>query len=203
MRPFFVICLSLLTLVGMRALARTSDAPAIAISAPVAAGVKTSATNQVVKSAEPFPVTAVVSSNTVTFPLLLSRMPAPLMTNAVYHRTFGRKVIFGSDLSVQAFDVDQLHPSVLAQLDLDPDRLKADQLVLDQQYQQWAARFRQQLTQLLSTSPANAPAIPINDSSATSTNSSTNTNSPAHHGHYGGYHHVSAHINTQKNPPRP
>lgn len=146
-----------------------------------------------------YPVTAIVSSNTVTFPVLLSTNSRPLMTNAVFHRTFGRKVIFGEDLAIQAFDVDELHPSVLAQLDLDPDTLKADQAAIDERYQQWAAAFRERVKQLLST-PAGASSV---SAAAAGTNSATNsasTNMPPHHVHYR-YARASAGKAAHKSPP--
>ena len=127
----------------------TAAAPAKTADAP-----KTDATNQPAAATQPYPVTAIVASNTITFPILLSKTSEPLMTNAVYRRTFGRKVIFAADLSVQSFDVDKLHPSVLAQLDLDTNKAKADQEALDKQNQAWAIQHQQQTQQLLAAQAA-------------------------------------------------
>jgi hypothetical protein len=106
------------------------------------------------KVAEPYPVTAIVVSNTITFPILLSAKSEPLMTNALYHRTFGRKVIFEADLQLKSFDIDKLHPSVIAQLDLDTNKAKADQDALDKKNQDWAAQRQAQNQQLLSAEAA-------------------------------------------------
>jgi hypothetical protein len=118
-------------------------------SAPTADG-----TNQTSAAAQPYPVTAIVVSNTITFPILLSKNSEPLMTNAVFRRTFGRKVIFAADIAVQSFDIDKLHPSVIAQLDLDPDKVKADQDNLNKQNQAWAAQYQQQNQQYLAAEAA-------------------------------------------------
>jgi hypothetical protein len=115
---------------------------------------KPDATNQAPVVAQPYPVTAIIVSNTITFPVLLSKTSEPLMTNAVYRRTFGRKVIFAADLSIQSFDVDKLHPSVLAQLDLDTNKAKADQEALDKQNQAWALQHQQQTQQFLAAEAA-------------------------------------------------
>ena len=126
-----------------------TNAPAAA--APIKVdGPKSDATNETAKVAEPYPVTAIVVSNTITFPILLSAKSEPLMTNAVYHRTFGRKVIFAADLDLKSFDIDKLHPSVIAQLDLDTNKVKTDQDALDKQNQEWAAQRQAQTQQLLS-----------------------------------------------------
>jgi hypothetical protein len=140
-------------------------------------------TNGPAKPALLYPVTAIVSSNTVTFPVLLSNTSEPLMTNAVFHSTFGRKVIFGEDLSIQAFDVDRLHSSVLAQLNLDPDKLKADQQALDQRYQQWSTAFHQQLQKYLASESTSSAGNSSSIGDGTSTNSAA-TNTPPHHIHY-------------------
>lgn len=105
-------------------------------------------------AAKPYPVTAVVVSNKITFPVLLSKSSEPLMTNAVYSKTFGRKVIFTADLAVKSFDIEKLHPSVIAQLDLDTNKVIADQQALDKQNQQWAAQYQQQNQQYLATQAA-------------------------------------------------
>ena len=123
-------------------------------NAPAAGPVKTDTTNETAKVAEPYPVTAIVVSNTITFPILLSAKSEPLMTNAVYRRTFGRKVIFAADLQLKSFDIDKLHPSVIAQLDLDTNKAKADQEALDKQNQEWAAQRQAQNQQLLSAEAA-------------------------------------------------
>jgi hypothetical protein len=170
MRTFFGICASL----AMFAFACLGTQPAATNS---------EAKSDAAKPAQPYPVTAVVASNTVTFPILLSRNSEPLMTNAVFHRSFGRKVIFGEDLSVQAFDYEKLHPSVLAQLNLDPDKLKADQEALNQQYQLWASQFQKGIQQLLTSESATTTAAGGTGTEATSTNSSA-TNTPNHHWHY-------------------
>jgi hypothetical protein len=115
---------------------------------------KSDAANETAKVAEPYPVTAIVVSNTITFPVLLSSKSEPLMTNAVYHRTFGRKVIFAADLQLKSFDIDKLHPSVIAQLDLDTNKVKSDQDALDKQNQEWAAQRQAQNQQLLSAEAA-------------------------------------------------
>jgi hypothetical protein len=135
------------------------------------------------KPEQHYPVSAIVSSNAVTFPVLLSNTSEPLMTNALFHSTFGRKVIFGEDLSIQAFDVDHLHPSVLAQLNLDPDKLKADQQALDERYQQWTAAFRQQLQKYLASESTPTTGNSSGISNGASTNSAA-TNTPPHRIHY-------------------
>jgi hypothetical protein len=142
-----------------------------------------------------------VSSNAITFPILLSKNSQPLMTNAVFHRTFGTKVIFAEDNSIQSFEFDELHPSVLAQLDLDPVQLKADRAALDQRYQQWATQFRAQLQQLLSARSS----TPTNGTSGTtdtaaSGDNSTSTNSTPHHHFY--HYHLPRVATSGKSPPR-
>lgn len=133
--------------------AATSAKPAA--TAAAADSAKTESTNQPAKPAEPYPVTAVIVSNTITFPILLSKTSEPLMTNAVFHRTFGRKVIFGdADFAVKSFDIDKLHPSVIAQLNLDPDKVKADQETLDKDKQAWNAQYQQQNQALLANAAA-------------------------------------------------
>jgi hypothetical protein len=136
----------------------TATAPATPAAAPAAEGPKTDATadatNEVAKAAANYPVTAVVSNGTITFPVLLSKDSEPLMTNAVFHRTFGRKVIFGADIEVKSFDIDKLHPSVIAQLDLNPDKVKTDQETLNKQNQEWAAKYQQQNQQYLAAEAA-------------------------------------------------
>jgi hypothetical protein len=120
-------------------------------------------TNAPAKATLPYPVTAIVVSNTITFPILLSKNSDPLMTNALYRRTFGRKVIFTADLAIMTFDIDKLHPSVIAQLDLDPGKVKADQENLDKQNQAWAVQNQQKNQQFLS---AEAAALAKNQAAA-------------------------------------
>jgi hypothetical protein len=170
MKSLFVTCVLLLTLVvGLRAQTNNATpAPTANVEA------KPDATNETAKAAEPYPVTAIVVSNTITFPVLLSAKSEPLMTNAVFRRTFGRKVIFAADLSVQSFDIDKLHPSVIAQLDLDTNKVKTDQETLDKQNQEWAAQRAQQNQQLLS-----AEAAALAKSQAAAQASSTNGAPPA------------------------
>lgn len=156
-------------------------------------------TNQPAAGNAPYPVVAIVSSNTITFPVLLSKKTEPLMTNAVFHRTFGRKVIFGEALSVKAFDVDQLHPSVLAQLDLDANQLKADQQAIDARYQQWAAQFHQRLQQLLTIETSSTVESASAEDSTASINSATaNTNKPPHVRRYWYTHHAVHHTPAPK-----
>lgn len=170
MRVFFGICVSF-TVIALACIGAQNTAT------------DNEAKSEVAKPAQTYPVTAVVASNTVTFPILLSRNSEPLMTNAVFHRSFGRKVIFGEDLSVQAFDYEKLHPSVLVQLNLDPDKLKADQEALNQQYQLWASQFQKGIQQLLTSESASTTPAGGTGTEATSTNASA-TNTPNHHWHY-------------------
>jgi hypothetical protein len=111
-------------------------------------------TNQTAKTTEPYPVTAIIVSNTITFPTLLSKSGTELMTNAVFRRSFGRKVIFAQEFNLRSFDVDQLHPSVIAQLNLDPDKLKTDQSDLDQKNKDWAIQNQQKNQQILAAEAA-------------------------------------------------
>jgi hypothetical protein len=195
MKSLFVTCVLLLTIVtGLRA--QTNNA-APAPTAKVEA--KPDAANDTVKAAEPYPVTAIVVSNTITFPVLLSAKSVPLMTNAVYRRTFGRKVIFAADLSVQSFDIDKLHPSVIAQLDLDTNKVKTDQETLDKQNQEWAAQRAQQNQQLLS---AEAAALAKSQAAAQAAQaSSTNGTPPAPGTPPNGQKHSGKHKGAPQAPP--
>ena len=144
-------------------------------NAPVPITAAASTTNQPAKATPPYPVKAIVVSNTITFPILLSKTSEPLMTNAVYHRTFGRKVIFAADLSIQSFDIDKLHPSVIAQLDLDPGKVKSDQETLDKQNQEWAVQHQQQNQQILA---AEAAALAKNQAASQAGSSNGNPAAP-------------------------
>jgi hypothetical protein len=163
--------------------AKTADAP------------KSDATNQAAVTTPAYPVTAIIVSNTITFPILLSKKSEPLMTNAVYRRTFGRKVIFAADLSVQSFDIDKLHPSVLAQLDFDTNKAKADQEALDKQNQEWAIQHQQQTQQLLA---AEAAALAKNQAAAQA--AATNGANPANPASNGKPRHPKS---SQQPPPPP
>lgn len=158
MKSLFVSCILLLATALHAQTTNTAASPAKPANVS-----KIDATNQTAAVVEPYPVTAIVASNTITFPILLSKTSEPLMTNAVFRRTFGRKVIFAADLSIQSFDVDKLHPSVLAQLDLDTNKAKADQEALDKQNQAWAVQHQQQTQQLLA---AEAAAVAKNQAAA-------------------------------------
>ncbi len=173
-----VLLLSLIT--GLNA--QTNSAAPDASAKPDAAkadaakpAAASEATAEPAKPAEPYPVTAIVVSNTITFPVLLSMNSEPLMTNAVYRRTFGRKVIFAADLTVKSFDINKLHPSVIAQLDLDTNKVKADQETLDKQNQEWAAQRQQQTQQLLS---AEAAALAKNQAAAQAAQAASTNGAP-------------------------
>jgi hypothetical protein len=157
---------------------------------------KPEASGQTAKPAEPYPVTAIVESNTITFPVLLSSRSEPLMTNAVYRRTFGRKVIFAADLSVKSFDIDKLHPSVIAQLDLDTNKVKADQETLDKQNQDRAAQRQQQTQQALS-----AEAAALAKSQAAAQAAATNGGPPAPGAPGNGQKHSGKHKGAPQTPP--
>lgn len=81
-----------------------------------------------------------------TFPQLLGAKSEVLATNATYSSAFGQRLVFrpvtGSPL---AFDVDELHPGVLAYLGLDADTLKQAQVELDQRRQAQEAAYRKDL----------------------------------------------------------
>ena len=153
MKSLFV---SLILLFGFVSVLQAQATNAAAAPAKPADTPKPDATNQPAAAAQP-PARSPPSSPakyTITFPILLSKTSEPLMTNAVYHRTFGRKVIFDSDLALQSFDIDKLHPSVLAQLDLDTNKAKADQEALDKQNQEWAIQHQKQTQQFLAEEAA-------------------------------------------------
>jgi hypothetical protein len=176
----------------------TAPVPAKATVAAPAEAPKSDTTNQVADAAPHYPVTAVVSNGVITFPILLSKTSEPLMTNAVFHRTFGRKVIFGADISVMSFDIDKLHPSVLAQLDLDTNKAKADQETLDKQNQAWAVQYQQQNQQLLAAQAAalKSQAAAQAAAQAASTNGAAGASpTPKHSRH--------ANPNSQNPPPPP
>ena len=176
------------------------------LAAILAAAARAAGTNVSTEASQPYPVTAIVSSNTVTFPVLLSKNSQPLMTNAVFHRTFGTKVIFAEDTSIKSFEFDQLHPSVLAQLDLDPVQLRADQETLDQRYQQWATQFRAQVQQLLSakSSASTNGASGATDTTASADNSTLTNSTPHHHFYHYHLHRVATAAKTSpKETPSP
>jgi hypothetical protein len=183
MKSLFIACAFLALVTSLSA--QTNAAPAATpVKAPDAAtpdakpgASKSDSTNEAAIATKPYPVTAIVVSNTITFPILLSKKSETLMTNAVYKRTYGRKVLFTSDITLKSFDIDQLHPSVIAQLDLDPSKAKADQEALEKQKQEWAAQNQQQNQQLLA---AEAAALSKNQAAQTAaaTNSDPNAGAP-------------------------
>ena len=75
----------------------------------------------------------------IIFEKLLSTNSSVLMTNAEFRRLFGRKVIFKSGFLSDSFDIERLHPSVLARLKLDVDKAKADQLTLEEANKKYLA----------------------------------------------------------------
>lgn len=203
MKTLFVASVLLLaSLVGLHAQTNaaaaetTAKADAPKTDTAKADTAKTDTAGETAKAAEPYPVTAVVVSNTITFPVLLSAKSEPLLTNAVYRRTFGRKVIFAADLAVKSYDIDKLHPSVIAQLDLDTNKVKADQDTLDKQNQDWAAQRQQQTQQLLS---AEAAAIAKNQAAAQA--AATNGGPPAPGAPPNGQKHSGKHKGAPQTPP--
>jgi hypothetical protein len=87
------------------------------------------------KLAAEVPITR--SGDTVIFPRLLSPHGTTLMENAEFIRTFGRKLIFKKDLEYATFDVDDVHPGVLIQLNLDAQSLIEAQAGVDQKNSAW------------------------------------------------------------------
>ncbi len=84
----------------------------------------------------------------IIFEELLATNRAVLMTNAEFRQAFGRKLTFKSGFLSDSFDIERLHPSVLARLKLDLEKAKAEQAKIDEANQlQLAemARRRQEL----------------------------------------------------------
>lgn len=71
------------------------------------------------------------SGDVIIFPRLLSPSNNLLLENAEFRKTFGRKLIFKTGLSLATFDVDEVHPGALIQLGIDPEKLKGNQVALD------------------------------------------------------------------------
>jgi len=155
-----------------------ASAPKLAVTESATATATADGANQAttITSAKPYPITAIIVSNTITFPILLSKTSDPLMTNAVYRRTFGRKVIFAADLTVSSYDIEKLHPSVIEQLGLDKDKVKSDQETLDKQNQELAAQRQQQNQQFLSSEAA---ALAKNQSAAGDSTNAASASSSA------------------------
>lgn len=85
-------------------------------------------------------VPSIQTADGITFPQLLSPSGGLLMTNASYVNVRGQKVSFKSGPAyAAAFNVDELHPAVLARLQIDPARAQANQAALDDREKQMRA----------------------------------------------------------------
>ena len=86
------------------------------------------------------PPFVLLSTNPIVFSRIISTNNSVLMTNAEFRSAFGRKIIFKSDLQLESFDFEKLHPSILEALKLTPDNAKAEQAKLDEKNRAWNAQ---------------------------------------------------------------
>jgi hypothetical protein len=198
MKRLFGFCVLLSALAtNLPAQTNTTPAPATTAAADTA---KPEAPKETDKATAAYPVTAVVSNNTIMFPTLLSKSGTELMTNAVFRRSFGRKVIFAQEFNLRSFDVDALHPSVLAQLNLDADKLKTDQVELDQKNKDWAVQNQQKNQQILA---AQAAALSKAQAAQQAASSNSAAGNPTAGGGGSGTHHRKQPPGSAPTPPPP
>lgn len=69
-------------------------------------------------------VTAGRGQKTYIFPQLVNAKSDVVLTNAEFRLLAGRRLTFRVAEGLRAFDVDELHPGVLAYLDIDPGAVK-------------------------------------------------------------------------------
>lgn len=69
-------------------------------------------------------VTADRGQKTFVFPQLVNAKSDVVLTNAEFRLLAGRRLTFRAAAGLRAFDVDDLHPGVLAYLDIDPEVVK-------------------------------------------------------------------------------
>jgi glucan-binding YG repeat protein len=81
-----------------------------------------------------------LSTNPIVFSRIVSTNNSVLMTNAEFRSAFGRKIIFKSNLQLESFDFEKLHPSILEALKITPDNVKAEQAKLDEKNRAWNAQ---------------------------------------------------------------
>lgn len=92
------------------------------------------------QSGVPEPPFILVSTNPMVFNQIVSTNNTVLMTNAEFRKAFGRKIIFKSDLQLESFDYEKLHPAILEALKLTPDNIKTEQTKLDEKNRAWNAQ---------------------------------------------------------------
>jgi hypothetical protein len=86
------------------------------------------------------PPFVLLSTNPIVFNRIISTNNSVLLTNAEFRSAFGRKIIFKSNLQLESFDFEKLHPSILEALKLTPDTVKAEQAKLDEKNRAWSAQ---------------------------------------------------------------
>lgn len=110
------------------------------------------ATEPVKPSLPPIPGEArmVVNGEQKSFPHLLSISGMELMADAEFRGINGSKVIFrlGATNAV-AYDVDQLHPSVLSQLNIDPQAAKIAQTAMDEHGRAYMASMKKRAGEIV------------------------------------------------------
>lgn len=81
----------------------------------------------------------------IIFPALLTRSGQTIASNVQYSATYGRRVVFVfPDLQRRAFDIDDLHPEILAHLGINTEEIKRFAAQKEQREQAFMASWFQQ-----------------------------------------------------------